>query len=100
MTPDQIHQFVSAAFPALVAEARHSPGGWAFFLGAPVRGVHSNRIFRALQNGPDSVTRLKLAATCRHASTDEEIDFEGDEMVLRGLLEREISLFRAHFAND
>lgn len=97
MTPDHIQQFVSVEFPSIVSETRQNPSGWAFFLGSPVRGIHSNRIFRALRNGPDSVTRLKLAVSCRHESTDVEIDFVGDEIALRTLIENEIAVFRKHF---
>lgn len=97
MSPDQILQFISAEYPDLVAQMRHRPDGWAFFLGPPSVGPNSNRIFRALQGGPGSTTRLKLSVTCRHELKDEDILFEGDESALRLLVDSEIALYREVF---
>lgn len=100
MTPDQINRYIETAFPELVAQQRSAPDGWAFFLGAPQRGPRPNRIARALRHGPDSVTKLKLAVTCRMNGKDEEIDFHGNEEDLRRQLATEIALFRAHFQTE
>ncbi|MCE7761079.1 hypothetical protein GQL56_00365 [Pseudomonas putida] len=93
VTPDQILAFVEREYSHLVAEPRRNPDGWAFFLGAPRRGVDSNRIFRAVQHsgGP---TKLKLAVTSRMSGEQVEIDFSGDEAALQVLIDRELERYR------
>ena len=61
MSPDEIRVYLKQAHPELIAEPRINPDGWSFFDGPPQRGANSNRIIRAVRNGPHGVTRLKAA---------------------------------------
>lgn len=94
MSPDDILAFVERSYSHLVAEPRHNPDGWAFFLGAPRRGADSNRIFRAVQHSGGGPTRLKLAVTSRLKGEPVEIDFTGDEALLQALIGRELERYR------
>jgi hypothetical protein len=98
MTPDQIRACLAQALPDLVSEPRSSPDGWSFSLGEAKGGPHANRIIRATRSSPDAKTQLKLAITSR-LTEELEIDFTGDEKVLRKLVERELRLYHDHFCN-
>ncbi|HDS1685858.1 MULTISPECIES: hypothetical protein [Pseudomonas] len=93
MTPEQIRAFIEREYSHLVAEPRHNPDGWAFFLGAPRRGADSNRIFRAVQHSGGGPTRLKLAVTSRLKGEPVEIDFTGSEAALKELIDRELQRY-------
>ncbi|MEE9944935.1 hypothetical protein [Pseudomonas sp. 43(2021)] len=94
MSPDDILAFVEREYSHLVAEPRHNPDGWAFFLGAPRRGADSNRIFRAVQHSSGGPTRLKLAVTSRLKGEPVEIDFTGSTAALQALIDRELERYR------
>lgn len=97
MSPDEIRRFLLRLYP-LVAERRTNPDGWAFYLAPPRKGATSNRIIRATRSSPAAATRLKLAVSSRHKARDEELEFEGDEVALRKLVDQELQLFERHFA--
>ena len=98
MSPDEIRSFLSRHYPQLHAERRQNPDGWAFFLGAPLRGSKSNRIVRATRSRPNAITRLKRSVSSRHKSKEVEQRFSGDTAALRNLVEAEIKLFKTFFA--
>jgi hypothetical protein len=92
MSPDEIRVYLKQAHPELIAEPRTNPDGWSFFDGVPQRGVNSNRILRAVRNGPHGVTQLKLAVTSRQSGAEKEIPFAGTEAELREYVEAELRL--------
>jgi hypothetical protein len=89
MTPNEICAYLKLAFPELVAAQRFNPDGWSFFDGAPQRGAASNRIIRAVRNGPNSLTRLKLAVSSRQGC-EVELEFTSTEPELHKLVEEEL----------
>lgn len=94
MSPDEIRIFLHLEYPALIAEPRTNPDGWSFFLGPARRGADSNRILRAVRNGPNGMTRLKLAVSSRQGTGDKEFEFHGGEGQLRDFVTAEIRLYR------
>lgn len=98
MSPDQMKAALTMRFPELKAEARENPDGWAFFLGAPRRGVNSNRIVRATRAGPAAATRLKCCISSRISDRDVELEFAGSEAELQALVAEEIRLYQERFA--
>jgi len=97
MAPEDIRSCLSREYPELVVKARTNPDGWSFFLGPPKRGANSNRILRAVRQEGDGATWLKLPVSSRHELVEREIDFSGDEEMLRALVDRELELYRTHF---
>ena len=98
MSPNEIRQALARSYPGLVAARRTNPDGWAFYLGSPQKGAKSNRIVRATRSSPNAVTRLKWAVSSRHRAKKIEVEFDGDEVALRGRLDEELDLFEKHFA--
>lgn len=92
MSPDEIRVYLKQTHPELIADTRINPDGWSFFEGPPQRGANSNRIIRAVRNGPHGVTRLKLAVTSRQGS-EVEVEFSGTEAQLREYVETEIKRY-------
>jgi hypothetical protein len=97
MTPDEIRRFCESNYPQLTAEARSNPDGYSFFLGTPRRGPDSNRILRAVSQGSQGASQLKLAVSSRIEGVEKEFIFSDREAALTRLLDRELELFRNHF---
>lgn len=92
MSPDEIHAYLKKNYPGLISKRRINPDGWSFFDGPPQGGASSNRIIRAVRNGLNSATRLKLAVTSRQGS-EVEISFTGTEAQLHEYAKTEIALY-------
>jgi hypothetical protein len=91
MTADEIRDFLSGAFPDLVAEDRHNPDGWSFFY---QRRGSGRRIITVTQSSVAAGTRVLRAISNRRGTVCGYSPFDGGPEQLRQIVDEEIMLYR------